>query len=48
MKWAVNLDMVRMVFTNETKMADDNDCMIDGAMMKKIPSGGDEIEARRL
>jgi hypothetical protein len=48
MKWAVNLDMARMVFTNEIKMADDNDCKIDGAMMKKIASGGDEIEARGL
>ena len=49
MKWAVDLDMVRLVFTNEIKMADDRDTMIDGNLMKQIiASGGDLISCRRL
>ena len=49
MKWAVDLDMVRLVFTNEIKMADDRDTMIDGAMMKEVvASGGDLISCRKL
>jgi hypothetical protein len=48
MKWAVNLDMARAVFTNEIKMSEEKECKLDGAMLKKIASGGDKIEARAL
>eukprot|EP01045_Picozoa_sp_COSAG04_P023362 COSAG04_NODE_2765_length_3621_cov_47.223169_2_plen_897_part_00 len=48
MKWAVSLDMVRVVFTNEIEMEGEKEAKLDGAMMKKLASGGDVIECRGL
>ena len=48
MKWAVTLDMVRIVFTNEIVMEDEKEAKIDGAVIKTIASGGDVIECRGL
>ena len=48
-KWLVPLDMARAVFTNEIDMTDDEKkVFINGALMKELASGGDEMTARGL
>ena len=48
MKWAVNLDMARCVFTSEIKMKGDKRLEMDGETLKKLGSGGDTVVCRGL
>ena len=45
--WMIDYEFRRLAFTNEVTMATDDSVKLNGNMIKKFGSGGDQIEARK-
>ena len=45
--WMIDYEFRRLAFTNEVTMATDGSVKLNGNMIKKFGSGGDQIEARK-
>ena len=45
--WMIDYEFRRLAFTNEITMSADGSVKVNGNMIKKFGSGGDDIEARQ-